>query len=172
MQVLDARNKIIGVEHPDTINTMGNLAATYLMIRKYTEAEKLNMQVLDARNRIPGVEHPHTITTMANLAATYQHLGRYSEAEQLQIQVLDARNRILGVEHPHTITAMANLAATSRNLGKYCTNSTNLSATCHRGSEIEEILRDHRSQGPPTKPPGQSKIGVKNRIFPPLSLST
>jgi hypothetical protein len=29
IQVLDARKRILGVEHPDTINAMGNLAATY-----------------------------------------------------------------------------------------------------------------------------------------------
>jgi hypothetical protein len=29
IQVLDARNRILGVEHPDTISAMGNLACTY-----------------------------------------------------------------------------------------------------------------------------------------------
>jgi hypothetical protein len=71
MQVLDARNRILGVEHPDTIRAMANLAATYQNLGKYTEAEKLEMQVLDARNRILGVEHPDTINAMANLASTY-----------------------------------------------------------------------------------------------------
>jgi hypothetical protein len=62
IQVLDARNRILGVEHPDTILTMGNLASTYRELGKYTEAEKLEIQVLDARNRILGVEHPDTIS--------------------------------------------------------------------------------------------------------------
>jgi len=55
MQVLDARNRILGVEHPDTINDMAHLAAIYWSLGKYREAEKLEMQVLDARNRILGV---------------------------------------------------------------------------------------------------------------------
>ena len=29
IKVLDARNRILGVEHPDTIQAMGNLAGTY-----------------------------------------------------------------------------------------------------------------------------------------------
>ena len=29
MQVLDARNRILGMEHPDTINAIADLAATY-----------------------------------------------------------------------------------------------------------------------------------------------
>ena len=118
-KVLDERNGILGVEHPDTIDAIGNLASTYYKLGKYTEAEKLEMQVLDARNRTLGVEHPHTILAMANLAAISQNLGKYTKAEKLQMQVLGARNRILGVEHPDTIHAMANLAATYYKLGRY-----------------------------------------------------
>ena len=111
-KVLDARNRILGVEHPDTSRAIGNLATTYYSLGKYTEAEKLEIQVLDAGNRILGVEHPDTIHAMTNLAITYQYLGKYTEGEKLEMQVLDASNRILGVEHPGTIRAMANLAAT------------------------------------------------------------
>jgi len=108
MQVLDARNRILGVEHTNTINTMVNLAAIYHKLGEYAGAGELGIQVLDARNRILGVEHPETILAMENLAATYHELGKYAEAEKLEIQVLDARNKILGVKHPGTITAMAN----------------------------------------------------------------
>jgi len=118
-EVLHTRNRILGVEHPNTIFAMENLAATYGHLGKYTEAEKLKVKVLDARNRIFGMEHQDTIRAMANLAATYRHLAKYTEAEELEIQVLDARTRILGVEHPETSRAMANLAATYRYLGKY-----------------------------------------------------
>jgi len=118
-KVLDIRNRILGVEHPSTINAMENLAGTYHKLGKYTEAEKLDIQVLDASNRILGVEHPDTINAMANLAAIYGSLGKYTEAENLEMQVLDARNRILGVEHPRTINALANLAATYYCLEKY-----------------------------------------------------
>ena len=119
IEVLDARSRILGVEHPDTIRAMSNLAVTYQYSGKYTEAEKPEMQVLDARNRILAVEHLDSIRAMANLATTYYYLGKYTQAEKLEMQVLDARNRVLGVKHPDTIMAMANLAGTYRNLGKY-----------------------------------------------------
>ena len=119
VQVLDRRNGILGVEHPDTINAMENLATTYGSLGKYREAEKLEIQVLDARNRILGEEHLDTINAMGNLVKTYGSLGKYREAEKLEIQVLDARNRIFGVEHPDTIRAMANLAVSYGNLGRY-----------------------------------------------------
>jgi hypothetical protein len=119
IKVLDTRNKILGLEHPDVIKAMSNLGSTNRDLGKYKEAENLEIQVLNARNKIHGVEHPDTICAMGSLAATYRKLGKYTEAEKLDVQVLDARNRILGVEHPDTINAMENLAATYRNLGKY-----------------------------------------------------
>jgi len=119
IQVLNARNKTLGEEHPDTISAKENLASTYSGLGKYTEAEKLKIQVLHARNKILGEEHPDTIIAMENLASTYSDLGKYTEAEELEIQVLDARKKILGEEHPDTISAMGNLASTYSDLGKY-----------------------------------------------------
>ncbi|KIK00831.1 hypothetical protein K443DRAFT_664318 [Laccaria amethystina LaAM-08-1] len=119
IQVLNARKRVLGVEHPDTIRAMGNLAATYGNLGNYSEAEKLEMQVLDARHRSLGVEHPDTIMAMANLARTYADLGNYIEAEKLEKQVLVARNRILGCEHPDTIRDLGNLASTYGSLGNY-----------------------------------------------------
>ena len=100
-KVLDASNRILGVEHPQTINAMANLVGTYKKLGRYEQAEKLEIQVLNARNRILGVEHPDTIKAMANLALTYQKLGKYTEAEQLQMQVSNTKIGILGVKHPH-----------------------------------------------------------------------
>jgi tetratricopeptide (TPR) repeat protein len=119
IKVLDERNKILGLEHRDTILAMARLASTNGVLGKYKEAEKLGLQVLDARKRILGVEHTDTIFAMSDLASTYYRLGKYTEAEKLGIQVLDARKRILGVEHPDTLFAMASLTPTYRNLRKY-----------------------------------------------------
>jgi len=56
-KVLDARNRILGVEHRHTITAMTNLAATYRNLGKYVEAMKLEIQVLDTMSRTMGVEH-------------------------------------------------------------------------------------------------------------------
>ena len=85
---------------------MANLAITYGGMKKYTEAEKLEIHVLNARNRILGVEHPHTILSMNNLAATYRSLARYTEAEKLEMQAHELKNRVLGAESCHTITTI------------------------------------------------------------------
>ena len=117
--MLDARNRILAEEHPDTIRAMGDLASTYRSLGKYADAEKLETKVLDMRNRLLGEEHPHTIWAMGNLACTYKSLGKYADAEKIEIQVLDMRNRLFGEEYPDTIDAMENLAITFYYLQKY-----------------------------------------------------
>ena len=124
-KLLDTRNRILGVQHPDTIRAMKILAVAYIKLGKYAEAERLDIQVLDARKRILGKEHPKTINAMENIAITYQNLGKYTEAEKLQIQVLDARKKNLGEEQSDTLHAMANLAGTYRRSGK-CTEAERL----------------------------------------------
>ena len=118
-QVLHARSKTLGEEHPRTILAMSNLGVTYQGLRKYAHAEKLQIYVLDLRNRLLGEEHPDTISAMNNLAFTYERLGKYADGEKLQITVLALRNRLFGEENLDTIDAMNNLAITYGSLGKY-----------------------------------------------------
>ncbi|KIK05193.1 hypothetical protein K443DRAFT_642438, partial [Laccaria amethystina LaAM-08-1] len=124
IQVLDARSRIIGEEHPGTISAMGHLAHTYERLGKYADAEELQIKVLDLRNIFLGEEHPDTILAQGDLAHTYHSLGKYADAEKLQIKklqikVLDLRKRLMGEEHPITINAMENLAITLYYLQKY-----------------------------------------------------
>ena len=45
IQVLDGRNRILGVEHPDTINARSNLVEIYKNLRKYRVAKKLDIKL-------------------------------------------------------------------------------------------------------------------------------
>ena len=47
------------MEHPDTINAMGQLAVTYEKLGKYTEAEKLAIQAQETRNKFLRSESTH-----------------------------------------------------------------------------------------------------------------
>ncbi|KFY18198.1 hypothetical protein V492_00079 [Pseudogymnoascus sp. VKM F-4246] len=119
LQALDLWKRLLGEEHPDTIQSMANLASTWQQQGRSNDAEQLMLQVLDLRKSMLGEEHPDTILAMANLASTWRQQGRYNEAEQLEMKVLDLQKRVLGEEHPDTILAMANLASTWRQQGRY-----------------------------------------------------
>ncbi|KAJ7278926.1 hypothetical protein C8J57DRAFT_1465179 [Mycena rebaudengoi] len=111
-------SRLLGSEHPDTLNAMGNLAISYRDLGKFSEAEALEVVVLEKRTQILGSEHPDTLKAMGNLAITYRDLGKFSEAEALEVAVLEKRTQILGSEHPDTLKAMGNLAITYQDLGK------------------------------------------------------
>jgi hypothetical protein len=118
VKVMEARSRVLGKGHPDTLSAMANLAGTYWNQGRWKEAEELQVKVMEARSRVLGKEHPDTLSVMANLAGTYWNQGRWKEAEELQVKVMEARSRVLGEEHPDTLSAMGNLASTYRNQGR------------------------------------------------------
>ena len=71
MKTKDMMLKVLDEEHPDTITTMANLAATYRNQGRSKEAEELEVEVLEARRRVLGEEHPDTVNAMGNLGVTY-----------------------------------------------------------------------------------------------------
>ena len=85
MEIVDMRKKLLGVNHPDTLTSMGDLASTYYRQGKLNEAEQLGLQVLDMRKKLLGAKHLNTLISMEDLARTYNCQGKLNEAEQLGV---------------------------------------------------------------------------------------
>ena len=119
VEAKEIRSKLLGLEHPDTLTTMDNLASTYRNQGRWAEAESLFVQVMETSSRVLGSEHPDTLTSMGNLASTYRNQGRWAEAESLFVQVMETRSRVLGLEHPDTLNSMGNLALTFWDQGRW-----------------------------------------------------
>ncbi|KAJ9651312.1 hypothetical protein H2198_009406 [Neophaeococcomyces mojaviensis] len=109
----------LGIEHPDTLASIGSLALVYQKQGRWTEAEELGVQVLETRRRVLGPKHPHTLVSMGNLALVYQKQGRWTEAEELGVQVLETCQRVLGPEHPDTLTSIGNLTLVYQKQGRW-----------------------------------------------------
>jgi Tetratricopeptide repeat len=56
--VMETSSRVLGVEHPDTLISIANLASTYRNQGRWKEAEELDVQVMETRKRVLGVEHP------------------------------------------------------------------------------------------------------------------
>jgi tetratricopeptide (TPR) repeat protein len=95
--VLALREKQLGLEHPDTLWTMHNLADVYDSQGRHSEAETQYKLVLALREKQLGLEHPDTLRTMHCLAIAYKSQGRYSEAETQYKRVLALTEKQLGV---------------------------------------------------------------------------
>jgi hypothetical protein len=95
--VLEARNRVQGLEHPDTLMTLNSL--TYLLQQrgKLDEAEPLARRLLEVRRRVLGPGHPDTLIAMNNLAVLLRSRGNRVEAESIIRACLEARRRVLAV---------------------------------------------------------------------------
>ncbi|KAF8865625.1 HET-domain-containing protein [Acephala macrosclerotiorum] len=147
-QVLETQKTVLGVDHPNTLASMANIALTYndqgrwdqakgLFVQvieiskrvlgavstyenqgRWNQAEELSVQVMETSKRVLGLEHPHTLISMANLASIYKDQGRWDEAEKLFVQVVMTSKRVFGAEHPNTFTSINNLTITREDMGR------------------------------------------------------
>jgi hypothetical protein len=61
VKVLELRREVLGEKHPDTIESMTSLAATYYQQGQSGEAEEIYVKVLELRREVLGERHPDTI---------------------------------------------------------------------------------------------------------------
>jgi hypothetical protein len=110
--------RILGPEHPATLDVRANLASSYRQAGRTTEAITIEEQVVAASVRILGPEHQSTLAAHVNLAVSYWQAGRTTEAITLVEQVAADAVRILGPEHPFTLAVQANLASSYGQIGR------------------------------------------------------
>ena len=109
-EVLQLRKSKLAPDHPDTLQSMANLAIRYAEAGRREEALKLSEEVVQLRESKLGPDHPDTLQSMHNLAIRYAEANRREEALKLSEEVLQLMKSKLGAEHPDTISSMHNLA--------------------------------------------------------------
>ena len=110
--------RLLGPDHPDTLNSRNSLAAAYLAAGRVDEAIPLFEQILAVRQRTLGPDDSETLVSQNNLASAYQDAGRIAEAIRLYELNLEVRERLLGSDHPSTLNSRGNLAAAYRDGGR------------------------------------------------------
>ena len=109
--ILDARTKMQGSDHHDTLTTQQNLAyAYYYQGDEYDKAIKLLEHVHSTRQQLLGDDDVHTLMAGSYLALVYHADGRLQEAMSRYKQVIADRTRLMGAEHEHTLVTRNNLA--------------------------------------------------------------
>ncbi|KAJ6564845.1 hypothetical protein B0H19DRAFT_1068345 [Mycena capillaripes] len=133
VKLLEKQRKLLGDNHPDTLNAMCSLAATFSNSGQLQKAEELEVIVLEKRRKLLGEDHPDTLNAMHNLAVTYSNSGQLQKAEELQAIVLEKERKLLGEDHLDTLNAMYNLAVTFANSGQL-----------QKAEELEVIVLEKR----------------------------
>ncbi|MFI1826610.1 tetratricopeptide repeat protein, partial [Streptomyces sp. NPDC020412] len=75
-QTLTDRERILGPDHPHTLNSRNNLAIALNNLGRHQEAADLHQQTLTDYERILGPDHPHTLNSRNNLAAARAAVAR------------------------------------------------------------------------------------------------
>ena len=114
----DARERLLGAEHPDTLSSLTSIGRLLDWQGKYEKAEATHKRVLEIKRRVLGKEHPSTLNSMFGVASAYRNQGRWKEAEELFLQTIEMRKKVLGEEHPDTFASISSLALTYRDQGR------------------------------------------------------
>ena len=109
-QVLEARKRVLGEEHPDTLTARANLAYWTGWTGDAAGVRDQYAALLPIVERVKGAEHPDTLTTRANLAAWTGMVGDAAGARDQYAGLLPILERVKGAEHPDTLTTRADLA--------------------------------------------------------------
>ena len=113
-EALEAKRRVLGHEHQDTLASMNNLANVLQEQGQWQESEEMHREALEAKRRVLGQEHPDTLASMTNLANVLREQGKWKEADEMHREALEAKRRVLGLEHPDTLASMSCLAIVLR----------------------------------------------------------
>jgi tetratricopeptide (TPR) repeat protein len=116
---MESKERLLGVEHPDTLTSVSNLGSVLSRQGRYEEAEAMHWRALEGREKVLGLEHPDTLTSVSQLGSVLSSQGKYKEAEAMHWRALEGSEKVLGLEHPNTLTSVSNLGLVLSSQGKY-----------------------------------------------------
>ncbi|HTK05548.1 MAG TPA: FxSxx-COOH system tetratricopeptide repeat protein, partial [Ktedonobacteraceae bacterium] len=118
-RALAIRERVLGAFHPDTAETLHNLARLYQDQGRYDQAEPLYQRALAIREQALGSSDPQTARTLHNLAQLYQDQGQYDQAKTLYQRALTIYEQALGASNLQTARTLYYLAQLYQDQGKY-----------------------------------------------------
>ncbi|WP_344445033.1 tetratricopeptide repeat protein [Kitasatospora nipponensis] len=103
--------RLVGAEHPKTLECLGNLGYALDAAEQREEASRIYREVADKRVRILGENHPDTLLSQSNLAYMLLKTGEPQAGLELCRTTLLQREQILGVLHTATLANRKLLAS-------------------------------------------------------------
>lgn len=119
LEAFSIRKEVLGMEHPDSLISMSNLATLYDLQGTYIEADPLYADTFRLMKKVLGDNHRFTLNCMNNIGQRYLMQEKFAEAEELLVDAFTGRKQVLGKEHSDTIVSMNNLAALYKSTKRY-----------------------------------------------------
>jgi eukaryotic-like serine/threonine-protein kinase len=106
---LDTHRRLLGPDHPSTIQSLARRGNVYRGMQKFDLASDDLQQALKDARRVLGNKDPITSRIMVTTSAVMTVKGMNAEAEVLAREALDNQRRALGDDHPDTLQALEEL---------------------------------------------------------------
>jgi serine/threonine protein kinase/tetratricopeptide (TPR) repeat protein len=116
---METRERLLGVDHLDTIVARNSLATLAWQEGRVADAERLYRDGLEAALRVVGENHERTIGLMSNLATMLQDLERIDASRALYERALAAADRSIGRDHWVALSAEGGLANLEWKLSRF-----------------------------------------------------
>jgi tetratricopeptide (TPR) repeat protein len=118
-RALAIREQVLGPEHPDTAQSLNNLALLHKTQGDDAAARPLYERALAISEQVLGPTHPDTAQSLNNLAALHYAQGDDAAARPLYERALAICEQVLGPTHPGTASSLNNLAVLLDTQGDY-----------------------------------------------------
>jgi tetratricopeptide (TPR) repeat protein len=135
-------SRVLGLDHPKTLEIMGMFALTLREQGKLAEARKLLESVVERCRATSGVENHQTLKHMNRLAMLYDRQDEYIKAESMYLEVLAIRSRLFERDH-------SDILATKHNLGILYRKQSRLEESVKL---FTEVLEAEQKTLPPNHP--------------------
>lgn len=109
-QLREDAQRLLGPDHPSTLQVIRFLANKYHQIQRYDQAIALYEQTRRLLSERLGPAHPETLYLMDQLSHSYWAAGKTDQALSLWQQTLAQMQARLGPEHPYTLSTLNHLA--------------------------------------------------------------
>ncbi|KAJ6847343.1 clustered mitochondria protein-like [Iris pallida] len=111
--------RCLGLDHPDTAHSYGNMALFYHGLSQTELALRHMSRTLLLLSLSSGPDHPDVAATFINIAMMYQDLGKMDTALRYLQEALKKNERLLGPEHIQTAVCYHALAIAFNCMGTY-----------------------------------------------------
>jgi eukaryotic-like serine/threonine-protein kinase len=105
---LATRRRVLGDEHPETLQSINNMGFLLYSLGEFDRAEVLYHEAIEKRRRVLGEEHPDTIGSINNMGLLFRVQGRLDQAAPYYREALEKSRRVLGEDHPDTLQSINN----------------------------------------------------------------
>ena len=117
-RVIVVRQRVLGLEHPDTLDVMFELADGYWNLFRVAEALQVYQSIAKHSQNAYGDKDRRRLKAIDNLAKTLWLAGKTDEAQKWSEIATREMTAVLGEGHPDTLTAMLNLARNYMHKGR------------------------------------------------------